>query len=58
MDDGRLPLRSVGTHRPVQLRDVLELKPSEEKRTRAARDLAEDTDDIEADFAHSQEGAA
>ena len=58
MDDGRLPFRTVGTHRRVLLRDVLELKPSEEKRKRAARDLAEDTDDIEADFSHSQEGAA
>ena len=58
MDDGRLPFRTVGTHRRVLLRDVLELKPSEEKRNRAVQDLAEDTDDIEADHAHSHQGAS
>ncbi len=57
MDDCRLPFRTVGTHRRVLLRDVLALRPSEEKRRRAARDLAEDTDDIEAAYASSPEGS-
>lgn len=58
MDDGRLPFRMVGTHRRVLLRDVLELKPSEETRKRAARELAEDTDDIEANHARPSESAS
>jgi excisionase family DNA binding protein len=47
MDDGRLPFRHVGTHRRVLLRDVLVLKPFEDKRRRFAKELSEDTDDIE-----------
>ncbi len=57
MDDGRLPFRMVGSHHRVLLRDVLALKPSEERRKTAAQELAEDTDDIEAEHAPSPEGA-
>ena len=53
MDDGRLPFRMVGSHRRIQLRDVLALKPSEERRKAAARELAEDTDDIESELARA-----
>ena len=53
MDDGRLPFRMVGSHRRIQLRDVLALKLSEERRKAAARELAEDTDDIESELARA-----
>lgn len=51
MDDGRLPFRNVGAHRRVLLRDVLALKPFEDKRRRFAKALSEDTDDLEVNYA-------
>ena len=51
MDDGRLPYRQVGTHRRIALRDVIALKPSEDKRRDFAKRLSEDTDDLEVNYA-------
>ena len=51
MDDGRLPFRQVGSHRRVSLRQVLALKPSEDRRRRFAKELSEDTDDLVMDYA-------
>ncbi|MGJ3263859.1 MAG: helix-turn-helix domain-containing protein [Salinarimonas sp.] len=45
MDTDRLPYRQVGTHRRVNLKDVLALQASENERRRLSRALAEDTDD-------------
>jgi len=53
MEDGRLPYREAGTHRRVLWRDVLELKALEDRRREAARELAEDTDDLEINYARS-----
>ncbi len=58
MDDGRLPFRQVGTHRRVSLRDVLALKPSEDRRRRFVRELSEDTDDLEMNYAQATDGPA
>lgn len=57
MDDGRLQFRKVGSHRRVRVRDVLALQPSEERRKQAARELAEDTDEIEAGHPRPTAGA-
>ena len=51
MDDGRLPYRQVGTHRRITLRDVIAVKPSEDKRREFAKRLSEDTDDLEVNYA-------
>ena len=58
MNDGRLPFRQVGTHRRVSLRDVLALKPSEDRRRRFVRELSEDTDDLEMNYAQATDGPA
>lgn len=51
MDDGRLGYRQVGTHRRIALRDVIALKPDEDKRREFARRMSEDTDDLEVNYA-------
>jgi excisionase family DNA binding protein len=58
MDDGHLPFREVGAHRRVLLRDVLALKPSEDRRRCISKELGEDTDDLEVNYARPSQGPA
>jgi excisionase family DNA binding protein len=53
MDSGRLPYRPVGSHRRVLLKDVLALREFENQRRRVAKELSEDTDALETDYAPS-----
>lgn len=47
IDSGRLPAHMVGTHRRVQLRDLLALRDETVKRRRAALDrMAEDAEEL------------
>lgn len=48
MDTGRLPFRSVGTHRRVLYKDVLALKDFEERRRQFSKAMSEDTDEQDA----------
>jgi excisionase family DNA binding protein len=51
MDSGRLPFRPVGSHRRVLLKDVLALRDFEAGRRQLSRELSEDTDALEPEYA-------
>lgn len=51
MDAGKLPFRSVGTHRRVRVDDVVALKKAEDERRALAAALSADTEDLEANYA-------
>jgi excisionase family DNA binding protein len=51
MDSGRLPFRPVGSHRRVLLKEVLALRDFEAGRRQVARELSEDTDALEPEYA-------
>jgi excisionase family DNA binding protein len=51
MDSGRLPFRPVGAHRRVLLKNVLALRDFEAGRRQVAKELSEDADAIEPEYA-------
>ena len=55
MDNGRLPFRTIGSHRRLRLSDVLALVPFEEATKAAAKAIGEDTDDFIVNYASASE---
>ncbi|HTO60697.1 MAG TPA: helix-turn-helix domain-containing protein [Bradyrhizobium sp.] len=58
MDSGRLPFRQVGTHRRIRVSDVAALKQFEDRRRSFAMAISADTEDLEANYDESDQGAS
>lgn len=58
MDSGRLPFRQVGTHRRIRAADVVVLRQFEDQRRSFAAALSADTEDLEQNYAESDNSAS